>query len=415
MIYRSKIKVPDVELKWSTLQSSSSLIIFGTGNYGALALHALKARGVTIDGFCDNNETNWGTQFKGHIVISPEELQREYPNATVLLASLRFKYMASQLQSSENIRTLDVDFLFSELDLTGIDASVTLERLNWMLDLYMFAVDSANDTNRIKIKSLDVVVTEKCSLKCKDCSNLMQYYEKPEDNEIALLLDSVQRFMNSIDVLHEARLIGGEPFMYKKLPLVVRQLVSNEKCEKITIFTNGTIIPKGDMLASLKNEKVSLIISDYGKLSKNSSALRALLDKEDIAYISYDVDFWQDCAKIYKRERTDAELAALFGDCCVNDALTLLHGKLYTCPFSAHVTNLQAIPPEYYDDDVDIPSLSDEALKQKIVDLYSGKKFINACSYCAGRDYSVARIEAALQVESPIPIKKFIKIDKATY
>ncbi len=44
----------------------------------------------------------------------------------------------------------------------------------------MFAMKSENDKNNniLNVKHLDLVLTEKCSLKCKDCSNLMQYYAK---------------------------------------------------------------------------------------------------------------------------------------------------------------------------------------------------------------------------------------------
>ena len=31
---------------------------------------------------------------------------------------------------------------------------------------------------------MDVVITERCSLKCKDCANLMQYYEKPQNSDL---------------------------------------------------------------------------------------------------------------------------------------------------------------------------------------------------------------------------------------
>lgn len=409
MIYKSEIKVPDsdVEKRIQVLKDSKNIVVFGTGNYGALAHHALKELGIDFDCFCDNNEENWGTEFLGHKVISPDELISGFPEAVVLIASLRFKYMAQQLESAPKIRTLNCDFLFGQLDLSDIIASTSLSRLLWMLDLYMFAVAAEKDKASLKVKSLDIVVTEKCSLKCQDCSNLMQYYEKPVDNELDLMLASLQKFMTNVDELHEARVIGGEPFMYKKLPLLMKQLTSYESCKNITIFTNGTIVPKGEMLESIKNDKVSLIISDYGSLSKNTSKLKAVLDENGIPYIAYEVDFWQDCAKVYYRERTHEELKKVFGDCCVNDSLTLLHGKLYACPFSAHVTNLKAIPPEYYDDDVDLIDLSNDELKTKIRAMHSADRYLNACSYCAGRDYSVGRIEAALQTKAPLPIKTY--------
>ena len=39
-------------------------------------------------------------------------------------------------------------------------------------------------SNHLSLKTLDVQITERCSLKCKDCSNLMQYYTKPQNAEM---------------------------------------------------------------------------------------------------------------------------------------------------------------------------------------------------------------------------------------
>ena len=38
--------------------------------------------------------------------------------------------------------------------------------------------DNAKDV--LNLKAMDIVVTERCSMKCRDCSNLMQYYVKPQ-------------------------------------------------------------------------------------------------------------------------------------------------------------------------------------------------------------------------------------------
>ena len=42
------------------------------------------------------------------------------------------------------------------------------------------------------------MITEKCSMKCKDCSNLMQYYENPINSDLNLLLKSIDKVMNSV-------------------------------------------------------------------------------------------------------------------------------------------------------------------------------------------------------------------------
>ena len=49
---------------------------------------------------------------------------------------------------------------------------------------------------KLNIKTIDIQVTEKCSLKCKDCSNLMQYYKRPQDSNIDILFKSVEKFIS---------------------------------------------------------------------------------------------------------------------------------------------------------------------------------------------------------------------------
>lgn len=409
MIYHSSIMIDDVDRQLQLLKGHGGpVVIFGTGNYGALALHALNKHGVKVDCFCDNNKANWGSIFCGRRIISPDELLGSFQDAVVLIAHLQFKYMASQLRGNKGIQVLNCDFLFKDLDLSGVEAPASSERLVWMLDLYMFAIDAAKDPESLKIKSLDVVVTERCSLRCKDCSNLMQYYRNPKDCDLDILLLAIDRFMTNVGELHEARVIGGEPFMYTKLAEVIGHLSSCGNCEKITIFTNGTIIPKNDVLESLRNDKVSLIISDYGKLSRNSSKLKTLMNQMQIPFITYDIDSWQDCSTISYHERAEGDLAYIFGNCCVNDALTLLHGKVYVCPFSAHADNLGAIP-QAKDDEVDLINGDVAMIKEKIRALCADKKYISACSYCAGRDYGVGRIGAAVQAPSPLPFNVYRK------
>ena len=48
--------------------------------------------------------------------------------------------------------------------------------------------------------------------------------------------------------------------------------------------------------------------------------------------------------KIEKRHRSPEELQRIYQDCCAKQGITLLHSKLYVCPFEANAINLGAIP-----------------------------------------------------------------------
>ena len=103
--------------------------------------------------------------------------------------------------------------------------------------------------------------------------------------------------------------------------------------------------------------------------------------------------------------KNETQLENQFNNCCNSDILSLLHGKLYRCPFSANATNLNAIPHDktdivdLFDDNIPI-----EELKVKIKELAYDKKSLMACNYCNGRDYKTAEINAAIQTSRPIPI-----------
>ena len=89
------------------------------------------------------------------------------------------------------------------------------------------------------LHSVDIVISEKCTLNCKDCSNLMQYYKKPQNSEINLLFKSIERIMECIDNLDEFRVLGGDPFMNKELYKIINKLVTYEKCKRIVVYTNA--------------------------------------------------------------------------------------------------------------------------------------------------------------------------------
>ena len=51
--------------------------------------------------------------------------------------------------------------------------------LNYALETAETMHSAFERSSPLVIRSVDVVITEKCTLKCKDCANLMQYYQNP--------------------------------------------------------------------------------------------------------------------------------------------------------------------------------------------------------------------------------------------
>lgn len=384
------------------------VIIFGTGNLGSLCLHALKQKNIKPLCFVDNNFSNWDKKFNGYDVISPDKLKNNFSDKHVLISSLNFKYLRRQLSQLEIKRIHFCDNIFSKFNLNGSNTTWSHDRCKVQLDLYNFAITSFEDKKKLSIQSLDLVLTEKCSLKCKDCSNLMQFYAKPVDEDYNQLIESLDKFMKTVDYVYEIRLIGGEPFMYKKIDEVLNKILTYKNCGNIIVYTNGTIVPNEQKLKTFKNDKIYFKISNYGSISRNVEKLEKTLKEKKIHYITERITKWQDCAKIESYDRPLELTKQIFGNCCVNEALTLLHGKLYLCPFAAHAENLHAIPraPE---DSIDLLSSEHpDNLKKKIRNLAFEREYLEACKSCNGRDHNVASVDAAIQTKQPLSYKKVI-------
>jgi hypothetical protein len=195
--------------------------------------------------------------------------------------------------------------------------------------------------------------------------------------------------------------LGGEPMMYKKVDLVAEHILKFKNFDQLKINTNGTIIPNEKKIKVFQDERVFFDISNYGKISRNVEGLVKLLEEKNIAHNAARVTEWQDVGKIVKTNRTEQLNKEIFGNCCINRGITLLHGKLYLCPFSANATNLKAI--KYADEEIlNIDMYSKEELIKKIHKLYFETEFLEACKSCNGRDHNVKRVEAALQASEPI-------------
>ena len=263
------------------------------------------------------------------------------------------------------------------------------------------------------MRSLDVMITTKCSMKCASCANLMQYYvaAKNTDHEI---LSAIEILDNNVDAISEFRVIGGEPLMNKQWAHIVNGIIEQDVKRKIFIYTNGTISPKEEQLKTFHGKNVNFYITDYGKLSRNINKLEENLTKHGISYKRKPADNWVDCSSIRQHKRTARENEVVFKECCAKQFYTLLNGRLYTCPFIANAANLKSIPDNRANY-VDLLSKTDD-LKQKVRKLVTMQKFFPACDFCDGRprDPTTAleydgkgMITPGHQTSKPMPYKQY--------
>ena len=245
-----------------------------------------------------------------------------------------------------------------------------------------------------KLLHLDLVITECCSLKCRDCSNLMQYYKHPENIATESIINDLDTLLGSVHI-GELKILGGEPFVNQKGLCEVLRFLSEKhssSVDTISIITNGTIIPDGECLNTIKdNPKTQVVFSNYGSLSTHQDEFIRLCDDNKIRYNVIDESFyWFDFGRPIEYDESDAYVYRQYKQCYNRKYCnTLYRGGLYACPRQAHGIRLGLIP-DSKDEYVDLydPSFQNaDDLKRAVFRFSNRKAALTACRYCIVSKY----------------------------
>lgn len=375
--------------------SKEKIIIYGAGRYGELALRGLQAMGVEPFAFVDQVFAK--KRYLGVPVLSPGELSN-YSDAMVLIASYNYFYeMLAFLQSIGHEKIYDILALIKlDYDTSVLSEYALDEKNNYAK--YQGVIDYA-DSDGLVITHCELVITECCTLKCRDCANLMQYYKCPENLNIDEIIMDFNKFLDSIDMLLELRLLGGEPFICKKLDEIINTFVDNEKIKRITIYTNSTLIPSDKVLNAMINSKVSVHMSDYGKVSCKKQQLDNILTQKNINHYIHVYENWYDLGGTEKRNYSEVKLRDLYRNCLMAKCYTFYRGKLYTCPRAAHGEQ-QGRFHNCKEEFIDFGKNMDiDTKREEIKRLTKYTEYIMACDYCNGSSVRSKQVEAAVQTK----------------
>ena len=406
-------------------KNEAPLIIFGARNIGEMTYHACKKLGIKVECYADDKRSREGSiissnntgSLNGLNIYHTNKLKNRFPKAKFLICSANIQDMVERLDQ------LGYEEWYScELVLNGFEAKpghcknevdYAQDYVDYLLNTCIIAHKSFADPNKLIVKCVDLIITEKCSMACVDCSNLMPYFEKPRNYTFEALKDSIDIMCTYFDEISEVRVIGGEPFVNKDFAKIVEMLSVKVKIKRIAIYTNGTIVPSDEKMKSLENEKVFLYITDYDNLSKNLKKLDEKLKEKNIFHYVHKAAGWTDCASIKKHNRTSEQNTNLFKKCCAKNLATISEGKIFRCPFAASAFQLKAIPDDP-DDYIDIIKLNENEVNMKnvrstISSYLFEKDYIPACDFCKGRSYGDPEIKPAVQTKKKIPYKKYIQ------
>ena len=224
----------------------------------------------------------------------------------------------------------------------------------WKVTLFKFLTNA-----KLEIPVMDFNITNKCTLKCKDCGSLIPFY--PEDKKWTITFEDFKKdldtFLNSVNSIYRMKLIGGEPLMVKDLDLMLEYSLKNKKIKNVEITTNGTILFTDNQLKILNKyrRKALIVLSDYSS-NKDLKCLKYeqiinQLDNNKIKFL-HPRDNWFERGDIYNRKKDIQSLIKTLKRCWQRDCIALFDGQYHICTrsFAIHrLTDFKFSENEYID------------------------------------------------------------------
>lgn len=384
------------------LKNGKQLICFGCGAYFERFIQEypelVSYIALAFDNkVCTGKQKAFLRQNKEIMIVNPEEVNRLNIDAyVVLFCSASYEDMKIQLDRLLVERCYiyfryplseDFDICSNKYKIrTLVDSTISmLEKYN-NLDEFLDDVDIW-DKESLKQKILNgeiaaiprftVILTVKCSLRCKECENIMWALRDARRLDKEKIKHSIEIMCNVLDVIPVIDLIGGEPFVADCFDEVLEFCIGQEKIKKIEVVTNGTVIPDERRIGLLKNKKVSLMVSRYENVV-DWTLLLDCLDREKVNYVKLYPE-WYQTGNIDKRGRDKEDIRRQYYNCF--SALycrAILEDKMYVCPRAAGMGLLGMIAKE---DILDIEDRDD--MGKKIMEFQISPKY-EVCDFCDG-------------------------------
>jgi len=366
--------------------SHKKIIVFGAGNIGSRICRTLKAYGI-FAGYADNDIRKQNIGYEGEKVFVPDDLLNT--GAFVVIAGNEVHTNEIKAQLILNGLKEDGDFIDTK-----------------EFESIWFPVLSFFYFNKLYTNLAQICITERCTLKCKKCAHACHLVDiNSDDMPLDKAKESADYFFKAFDCVSEFDLIGGEPFLYNKLGELI-EYISSKYRDKIiffTITTNGTIIPKQEIIDLCKKYNITIRVSDYSKtiptlekyykkLYEKLSGLNSIIWETDNKASWFDYGFNSGARKSIKNAQKTFDM-------CKTICREINGSKYYYCVMAHTVAQnmkLEIGQDDYFD-------MSKVYSKNELLEFevgYSDKGYLDMCSICRGKDAENYLIPAAEQVKA---------------
>lgn len=193
---------------------------------------------------------------------------------------------------------------------------------------------------------VEMIVTTKCNLRCRDCSNLIPAYRKMYDIPYEEICESIDSLLSCVDTFLYFKIHGGEPLLHKDIVRIVRYVAKQEKVKTVIIPTNGSYRLTEEVLKLLAEYrlKVKLVISNYEVCRDRHEDLLQQCAHYGVNVSLSEEKLWYKFDEVKDYGETATELSDRVRKCEMKRFPSFYRGRLYLCSRIANGVYLGMIP-----------------------------------------------------------------------
>lgn len=351
-------------LDWNEIKS---IVLYGAGIVGGICQTLFERVDLEIPFVIDRDKSKQGSTWRGIPIMSYEDAKSKIGNQKIVV-------MAGHTAYGDIAGFLNEQGLIEFKDFCNVGHFMS----EWLW--------TAKQMNCVF--HVDMTITTKCTLNCRHCNLFIPYHKEHVNFPFEEMKRNVDLFFERIDFVTYFGLIGGETFLNPDLEKCIEYLGENYRNQigRITVVTNGTVIPAESLLKAIKKYEMYLSISDYTKVVPYEKKMEQLTEKAE----EYEIDYYRNPSIVWTDfgfpkkplKRTQEQLEDHLRSCRPN--WNALHdGKFYYCNVSwcAEQSGHFKLQQEDYIELAKIDPNDKDACR-KIVELSRGTS--SFCRICGG-------------------------------
>ncbi len=371
---------------YQKINKKKGFYLFGAGDYGNQFFRIFEKK-IYIKGYIDNDLGKQEVKVNGKRCYALDEITLGQDEGIVVtMSQIARVNPLEQLKASGYKK--DEDFFIIE---------------------EFLSVYHVYKNDEVYFSSISFLPSTACNLNCKNCLNFNPFAKQFYVREWEALVSDIDLFFSCVDRIMLFHVSGGEPMLYKHTADLITYIDQNygERIDTLRTVTNGTVLPKEEVLQKLSKCNFEVTVDDYRKavprFNERFDDLIRKFEEYDIRYYINKVDSWIDLAP----EKTDysdwpEDRIRQHRESCNQSWQELRNGKLYSCNYAAYATVAGLAGDQDMEEVYDLSTFSPDK-KKELVEFrlgYTTKGYTNFCKKCRGfTPENSEEVEPAKQIE----------------